>query len=361
MRGVLHYVGATQLTYADLRESSCTDAAIGILNRQSASLFGHPGFQLCTDGLVDLFATHKSPSDILSCLCSTLLRISDFTALHIVPTTRHISSHHTPFPEVDTDTASSRLSITTAYRPGGVGAIYGRNVHSVDDSVKKLRRAVKNLPLEWQIKEDRANGIERKRVYSDWDKEGGIKRVRQAWKEEYKPKPKYFKVEERRTRKEPEIKGNPRFMLVRMLDDGWEDMTWRTSVQSGNSAKALTTPSFGATQVRSSAGRSVLDDLTKTAKQTPPKSPFQPNRSSSPASSPLSDHIGQPPTKRPSLNPFRTSSSQQSGVRPLSQSVASASTDSGDWSTSSSQKRRFGGADTAEKKRAGMRMFTVKR
>jgi hypothetical protein len=87
-------------------------------------------------------------------------------------------------------------------------------------------------------------------------------------------------------------------------------------------------------------------------------------QSSSPASSPPATSLST--TRRPSLNPFRisTSTSSTSGVRPLTQSLsqAPASATPDEFGFTRSQKtKRFRGADTGELKRAGMRMFTVKR
>lgn len=335
-----------------------------IFNRQSASLFSHPGFQPCTGALIELFAMHKSPSEILAYLCSTLLRIPEFTALHIVPTTRQISSRHTPFPETEVEASSSRPTPRGTYRADGVGAIYGKHVSGVADPVKDLRRAVKNLPQAWQIDDDITKGIDRKRIYSDWDKEGNVRYVRQAWKEELKPKPKYFKVEQYKRRKEPEIKGDPKWMLVRMLDDGWDKLTWNTSV------KVLATQGDASysTQIRAKSGRSIVDDLVHSAKSTP-SGPFRPLRTSSPASSPPSESPAST-IKIPSLNPFRTTTaSRPTGIRPLSLSqsqsesqIQSSPMPDEECSFAGSQKkRRFGGAESEEKKRAGMRMFTVKR
>lgn len=316
---------------------------------------------------MDLFAIYKPPSEILSYLCSTLLHTPDFAALHIVPTTRQISPHHTPFPvpETSDQRIRSTYSSTQAYCADGVGTIYGQGVRNVADSAKDLRRAVNNLPLVWQKESDRANGIERRRVSSDWDNEGNIRRVRQSWQweDENKPKPKYFKMEQRRKKKEPEIKGDPKLMLVRMLDDGWENLTWRTASTASSTKQPHSGPST--VKVRAPVSRGFVDDfatMPSSAKEI--SGPFRPTRSSPPlCSSPPED--SKATFNRPSLNPFRTpSSSPSTGIRPLKVSMGQSEHSSPQecgFVGGVQKKRRFGGAETAGRTRAGMRMFTVKR
>lgn len=361
-------VGTYAHASSDLRETSCTDVAIDIFNRQSAALFPHPGFQPCTEGLRDLFASHKSTSDIVTYLCTTLLRIPEYIALNIVPTTTQMSARHTPFPASDMVASTSRPRPTGTYRADGVGAIYGKDVHSVADPIKDLRRAVNYLPQAWQKETDDLNGIVRKQVRSDWDWDGKPKFAKRSWGDEDKPKPKYFKVEEKRRRKEPEIKGDPKLMLVRMIEDGWEEMTWGTSVKARETPRDVGGSSnVRSSRIRTKSATAMVDDLinaTSSSSQSRPFRPFQPPSSSpAPTSSPPAE-IPSSRIKRPSLNPFRTSTSTPSstGVRPLSQSQSqSQSPDEFGFTSSQNIKtKRFEGADIGEKKRAGMRMFTVK-
>lgn len=345
----------------DLRETSCTSVAMEIFNRQSPALFRHPGFQACTEGLMGLFASHKPATELVAYLASTLLRIPDYVALHVVPTTAEISPRFTPFPRSEPVASSSRPSRGVAYRADGVGAIYGKDVSRIKDTVGDLRSAVKNLPLAWQIEEDEANGIERPKFRSGWDREGNVRFCRRSWEDEYKPKPKYFKEEKPRKRKEPEIKGDSKLMLVRMIDDGWENLTWSTSVKHSTRPDLVPSTS-SSSRVKAASSTALLDDITGTAKRKP-SGPFRPAQSSSPVPSPLPTGSA-PPVSRPSLNPFRISASSPAAPsRPFSQSSDPASASQNDFAfaSSDSKKRRSGGADAAEKKRSGMRMFGAKR
>jgi hypothetical protein len=333
-----------------------------IFNRQSAILFPHPGFQACTPGLIDLFATDKTPDEILAYLCATLMKVTDYTALHIVPTTHMISAQYTPFPHIEP--IPSRIAWskqTSVYRADGVGVVYGQGVSSIANPVNELRRAVKNLPIAWQIDEDQRNGIERKRVSSDWDRDGRVKRVRDHWKEEIKPKPKCFdaeKLKKKKGTKIVEVKGDPRLMMVRMIDEGWEQLKWYSAVPATN--LSATQPSSQGSQMRRSASNALMSDILSAA---PPKvsGPFRPVHSSSPASSPPAEtptHKARPP--KPSLNPFRVSSATPNGVKPLKARLEMPTFTEGESFDrgSAEKKMRFGGAGSAEKRRSGMKMFT---
>ena len=278
-----------------------------------------------------------------------------------------MSSRHTPFPESEAEASTSRPRPRGAYRADGVGAIYGKNVHSIADPIKDLRRAVNYLPQAWQKVDDASKGIVREKVYSDWDRDGNPRAgfSKRRWEDDDKPKPQYFKSEEKRRKTEPVIKDDLKLMLVRMIEDGWEELTWATSVSAKVTPKNDGSGSAArSNRIRTASATAMVDDLINAT--------FRPaNRSSSPAptSSPPSEPAI-PQVKRSSHNPFRKPSSTPSatGVRPLSQSQfqrqslsqASDSTEGFGFPTSQKAKR-FGGAATEEKKRAGMRMFTVKR
>jgi hypothetical protein len=338
----------------DIRETSCTDVAIDIFNRQSATLFPHPGFQPCTEGLLDLFSADKTPSEVISYLCSTLMKITDYTALHIVPTTTQISPHLTPFPDTPALAPMRSSHQAPTYRADGVGMVYGQGAANIANPVGDLRRAVKNLPLAWQIKDDQEKGIVRKRITSDWDKDGNPRYARQPWLEAKKPKPKIFDPSKQKKVKKVEIKGGPRLMMVRMVPDGWEVMTWGTSVRAHKPQKST----GSASQIRLAAGGNLVDDLFGATK-VKHSGPFRPTQSSSPVSSPPPESqstIRKP--SRPSLNPFRMATTSSQDIKPLILKSSSPRLEE-DAFTSSQPKRRFGGADTENKKRSGMKMFTI--
>lgn len=336
----------------DIRETSCTDVAIDIFNRQSASLFPHPGLQPCTEGLLDLFSADKTPSEVLSYLCSTLLKITDYTALHIVPSTVQISPHFTPFPDTPTLAPIRSSSQAPTYRADGVGLIYGQGASNIANPVGELRRAVKNLPLAWQIKDDQEKGIVRKRTSSDWDKDGNPRYARQAWKEEKKPKPKIFDPLKQKKVRTVAIRGGPRLMMVRMIPDGWEKLTWGTSVK----APASQSSNGSASQVRRAKGGNLVNDIFGGTKAKP-AGPFRPTQSSSPASSPPREVQNiRKPTKL-SLNPFRIAATSSQNTKPLVVKSTPPVLEE-DAFASIQPKRRFGGADTENKRRSAMKMFT---
>lgn len=338
----------------DVRETSCTDVAIDIFNRQSATLFPYPGFQPCTEGLLDLFSADKTPSEVMSYLCSTLMKITDYTALHIVPTTTQISPHFTPFPDNPALAPMRSSHQAPTYRADGVGMVYGQGAANIANPVSELRRAVKNLPLAWQIKDDQEKGIVRKRITSDWDKDGNVRSVRQPWLEEKKPKPKIFDPSKAKKAKKVEIKGGPRLMMVRMIPDGWEEMTWGTSVRAHQPQEST----GSASQIRSAKGDNLVGDIFGATK-VKHSGPFRPTRSSSPVSSPPleSQSTIRRPSK-PSLNPFRMATTSSQDIKPLILKSSSPRSEE-DAFASSRLKRRFGGADTGNKKRSGMKMFTI--
>jgi len=327
---------------------------MGIFNRQSATLFPYPGFQPCTEGLLDLFSADKTPSEVLSYLCLTLTKITDYTALHIVPSIAQISPHFTPFPDTPALAPIRSAHQTPTYRADGAGVIYGQGAANIANPVGELRRAVKNLPLAWQIKDDQEKGIVRKHITSDWDNDGNPRYVRQAWREEKRPKPKIFDPSKQKKVKKVEIQGGPRLMMVRMIPDGWDEMTWGTSVRSHRPKE----PTSSASQVRPAKDGNLVKDIFG-APKAKHSGPFRPTQSSSPVSSPPpeSQSTIRKPSK-PSLNPFRMATTSSQDIKPL---VLKSSTPrlEEDAFQSSQPKRRFGGADAENKSRAGMKMFTI--
>jgi len=234
--------------------------------------------------------------------------------------------------------------------------VYGQGAANIANPVSELRRAVKNLPLAWQIADDESRGIVRKRIDSDWDRDGKPRYVRQAWKEDMKPKPKIFDPKKnKKITKKVEIRGGPKMMMVRMIADGWEDMTWGTSVRSTASQAPLAASAF---KVRSVRPGNLVNDLSAATK-VKQSGPFRPVRSSSPASSPPPEsQSAARSANRPSLNPFRVSSMNSQGIKPLVSRSSSPVSEENTFA-SNQPKRRFGGADTENKRRSGMKMFTI--
>ncbi|WVQ81296.1 hypothetical protein IAT38_003419 [Cryptococcus sp. DSM 104549] len=151
------------LVLLDLRDTSCTEAALGIHTRTNSTLFGPttPAFQPCTDGLVPLFATSLTPAEILESLCLTLIRLPrgddaeeevgrqgpKMISLNIspAPADRTIPPNHLPFPApTPSNPPSSQPSQSgSVFRTAGVGTIYGASVSRVSDEATSFREDTK--------------------------------------------------------------------------------------------------------------------------------------------------------------------------------------------------------------------------
>jgi hypothetical protein len=157
MRSLARWPG---LTVVDVRDTSVTNAGMGVLNRFSQSYFNgqNADFQPCTDGLLPVFSSRSTPAEILEALCLTLLLPPTpgrgqivgrshtpqrwWIALHLVPTTEPLDPKWLPHPPARIDPATSASAQSThpsrIYRPG-VGMIYCQNASNVPDEVTAYR------------------------------------------------------------------------------------------------------------------------------------------------------------------------------------------------------------------------------
>ncbi|ODO04792.1 hypothetical protein I350_05402 [Cryptococcus amylolentus CBS 6273] len=91
------------LVTLDIRDTSCTEVSMDVLNRANQTLFAGqiPDFQPCTDGLVPLFASNLPAADTISNLCLTLIKLPkerpDLVTLNVTSSSKPIHPHFLPF------------------------------------------------------------------------------------------------------------------------------------------------------------------------------------------------------------------------------------------------------------------------
>lgn len=148
-----------------MRDTSCTEAALGILNRTGTSLFGglQPPFQSCTEGLKGLFTPSDESEDVLNKLCLTLLKPDlptgagrRYLALHLVHADEPPRDEWLHAPLVS-QRASRMLGGKEASRfvSGGVGQLYGSGVERIVDEEHAKRKKLA-LALEFEAEEAHA-------------------------------------------------------------------------------------------------------------------------------------------------------------------------------------------------------------
>lgn len=389
----------------DVRDTSCTSASMGIVNRSSQTLFGYANakFQPCTPGLLPLFAVKSSPAVVLDNMSLTLLTsnpsTSEHFALHIVPALRPIPPEHLPESARrlrkrtnDPKTYDQNSQKISVYRAGGIGQIYGSSVYLVEDTVLAKRTEVQVALMlqaaEEEEEEDRrrASGKRKKKKEKPWNRYEKTKPG---------PKAKVFKEKEADERSrafvsgvrvEDErvvevVNGDRGLMMVRMVLDGWESLVW-----SFGGANAVTSSRFESTKPNSSQPLvstkkanqgDLIGSIIAATRPTPispsdptPSGPFRPTiksttstTTSSPAISSFpSQSFSSPFVENPFSNPFRPSETSGSfyrlfapQVQPIRQDVSS------DLSFSSGirRKRTFEGGGTGlESTRKGLKMFS---
>ncbi|KAK4685695.1 hypothetical protein P7C73_g4448, partial [Tremellales sp. Uapishka_1] len=349
------------LVVLDVRDTSCTTAAIDIFNRSSQALFAHnPDFQPCTPGLTALFSSRDPPSDTIHNLSQTLLGPNvNYLSLHIVPSHQPLSPQWQPEPPVSRPRAdfTALTSRTSVYRGGGIGQIYGSGVSYIPD-IERDQRDNLAIALRIEAEEETAGSYSKKRR-SPWDRDLDVKPRKPEIYKEKKVKgqtaderSRRFAVGVRADVEEESIRGARELMMVRMVHEQWEKLSW----VPGGARRAISTivptapirVDTGSTQIRKGKGNIVGDILGATAKPPipTPSNPFKPKPTSmAPTQSP-SPRLSTPMAS----NPFRNAS-QALRPNPLaadSLSFAAPSTKKRDWS---------GGSGTVEAKRRGMKMF----
>jgi hypothetical protein len=342
-----------------------------------------------------------------------------------------------PEPPSKPQSSQRQYSSSTTYRAGGIGQIYGGKSHSlwrIEDEAMSFRQNVSTALKMQSIEDDvllnpqtyfDVNGNrkkkKKKRSKPFWEDRHTFSgdRFTQRFGKTYKPKKgegdgdksKAFYTTGkgsgwRMDDDDEKIEGAKELMMVRMVCEEWENLTWSTTQVPDTSGRE-TAP----TQAKVKARGNLVGDLlaTTTRKDSKPAKPipavasaFRPSQRTTPSfssldrpsSDPYADTPSSPPvvSSSPSLpssqdlfppiasNPFRSqnplrSASQNhfrltpslsgiSGIKPLvTSSVSSgASHDKMDASfegfTSTTRKRSFEGSSSGETKRRGMKMFS---
>lgn len=136
--------GKIELTgMIDVRNTSVTVCGMDVLNR-ACPFDGFSPFQRCTDGLVGLFESTSSPTEILAYLSMFLIKEEDskrYLALHLLPTMAKSLDEWLPEPPRQY-TAPAKATSSAVYRLGGIGQIYGTDVEQVRDEVVDFREKV---------------------------------------------------------------------------------------------------------------------------------------------------------------------------------------------------------------------------
>ncbi|OCF35631.1 hypothetical protein I316_02686 [Kwoniella heveanensis BCC8398] len=396
--------------------------AIDIFNRSCQQLFSgaNADLQPCTDGLLGLFARHSSSADILDSLRMTLIKPSQsqpksspinldtsnptemqtvvepsHIALHIVPSAKPVEERWLPpssltskkKPPYHYETGDAR----SVYRSNGVGQIYGSSVNSVVDEAEDFRW---RLNTSMQIQYEKEQAIAEKAAYDqmstvdqrkytmkknkkekeDWEyiRSGKANPNRNVGKV-VKPSRKQTKSDEKSKKfvrgsngvvgeeGDDGVDGERKLMLVRMVNNDWENLTWilnagsragMTGETAGSGlwgraasqkvkASNLVEELLSSTQIQAarrltssmtspapvhSRATSMTTTSTSSAPQrstvpsNPVRSEFDDRHASSCCTPGPSRSSNQSQSQKPRVNPFKSGSSSTSspmGIRPL--------------------------------------------
>ncbi|BEJ15838.1 hypothetical protein CspHIS471_0504430 [Cutaneotrichosporon sp. HIS471] len=340
------------LSVIDVRDTSCTEVALGVVNRSSAGYFeDQPPFQRCTDGLKDLFQIDQE--EVLDNLVASLLKPdlpsegSKDVKEEEGEERRHLALHVVPGPtpgpehlhEALRSTWSSDLAPTHRghFVTGGTGTVWGRNARMVNNHEVEKRRHAVEWALNFQSHEeavDRALATGKRAPKSWWEKEreetnrglrefrDGVKRAH-GWKamvatnhaagRVYYPKKKEVEVVD------GEVRGMPDLMMVRLVHPQWWELKYkraevvvqtnvrRTAVGRNEVADMLVSVDAPAkTQVQSQSSPPAL--------QSPAQRRPWITRAAPASFAPPSQSHSQSQVKR---NPFAAKSGRSSGIHQL--------------------------------------------
>ncbi|OCF79146.1 hypothetical protein I204_01093 [Kwoniella mangroviensis CBS 8886] len=388
MKSFPRYPGLVML---DIRDTSCTTSAIDIFNRTCQNIFQgyNPDFQPCTEGLLDLFYRSYTSSETIDKLCLTLIKLPENTSsdkshisLNIIPSFRPIEDRY--LPESSTHTPTEKAwenkwdpAQKTVYRGNGIGQIYGTSVSRVADEVEDFRKRRK-IAIEMEGKESELDryanmSTNEKRNYTRQKnkEEKEWREARYHWKtkdkDEIKPKPKIYKGRGKKgdaersksfvmgTKGEQLLidkssKDDKSLMLVRMVNDNWDRLTWTLNAGSNDVSRQDKNVGIGYELAKTSFSQKVkatnlVEELLGTTmsavtssqipnSQTTPSNPFMStplkqtsNRPSISVSPSPINGCSQTPQPQRDRNPFSSQSpkSNSMGVRPLSSPAISQS------------------------------------
>ncbi|KAL7421123.1 hypothetical protein Q5752_004008 [Cryptotrichosporon argae] len=317
MRSFARYPG---LVVLDVRDTSCSDAALAIFNSATAALFpSHPAAQPVTPGLRALFSLRDAPERVLAHLRASLApSAARSLALHLTETTVPLPAGWLATPPVRREYApNAPASSSAAYIGAGVGQLYGANVAAVHDEQHAFRAEVANSHLRHA---DAAHRAAHGDLYAR-AKAGGKRLSAQRERDRRLPhvlaKARKMAIAQRdadaRSRafvmgslgvdegdEGEDIRGSAVLMMVRVLEPGWDSATWARA-EPGPRAETRYAP----ITVRST---DVIGFAALTALATPAAPDTQASPSPVPAFKPLASHASSSPTSTPprrSNNPFR--------------------------------------------------------
>ncbi|WVR09013.1 hypothetical protein IAU60_006073 [Kwoniella sp. DSM 27419] len=347
------------LVMLDIRDTSCTSAAIQVFNTMSHQLFSgsNANFQPCTDGLLKLFATNVPAATLLDSLRLSLLKSSSRTihredernhiALHVTPSHRPIPPNWLPgdLPKTGVSRKDVRFERQyndgSIYLPHGIGQIYVTGAAPSTDEESDSDRSFDTG--EWWCSEPE----------DDTEDDTGSDRLSTSGSDESSDDASCQTIEENEAvellkpispdadaRSKAFVKGATRVistsqrllsedvrevMLVRMVNQRWDKLSW---AKHGVSVEDQSLVMRGSQRIRGTNLVSELLDSTRALSsprdltQAPLRATFassftpSPFRPTAPGSPPFGSSSSQ---QRPLSNPFRTipSHSNTSGIKPL--------------------------------------------
>ncbi|WWC91157.1 uncharacterized protein L201_006098 [Kwoniella dendrophila CBS 6074] len=392
MQSFARYPG---LVLLDIRDTSCTTAAMDIFNRTCQNIFSgqNPDFQPCTEGLLELFSRNSTSSEILDKLCLTLIKLPTFSSifatqpineffdksylsLHLIPSHRPLEEKYLPLSSLPTTTTNMKNGFDeyskiyesskskTVYRGNGIGQIYGTSVNRIENELEDFRKRRKlaielnenQNKIEYELQKYENMSTNEKRAYTrkknkekkeekewkengkyDFEKERKLKqakiskfnvrgKARQLINENERSKSFVLGTKNQQIQIDKSQKDDKFLMLVRLVNDNWENLSWSTST---NQKGSLETQSFSTSQSNSTPGGFIRTSSSQKFKAT--------NLVQDLLSTTMSISSSYIPNPKSSSNPFKTNShSYSTPQRQNSSSQSSIPSSPIDYSSQSS-------------------------
>lgn len=371
---------SSQADIADLRDTSCTSAAIHIFNRAGRLHFdrAHADFRPVTPGLEPLFHSGRSATDLADDLSLSIMPPRQppppdsppHLGLHLQTSWEPMPFRWLPGGEPPPKIRSSddRRNANMVYRTGGVGNVYttqGAGLSYLKDEVREYRH---NLPIALRIQAEEADLFGEESADDVWRVQAEVADRRS--KTFYAPRGKPTKRKDRaRARgvageESAAFSGDRSLMLVRLVCDNWQELRWAAAKQDDNN-----TLHSQAVQVKSGMRQDNVGDRLSFSVPISPAATGPAKRKSQPSPSPFRPRLivkaasGQSPRSSPI--DLATPAPRQAASSPLQTLISMASKSverdpPGQPAPSPGLpvKRRFDGVATGEVRRSGMKMFS---
>ncbi|WVQ74437.1 hypothetical protein IAR50_004038 [Cryptococcus sp. DSM 104548] len=293
------------LVTLDIRDTSCTEVSIDVLNRANQTLFAGEvaDFQPCTDNLVPLFASNLSAADTLSNLCLTLIKLprarSDLATLNVTPTSTPVHPQFLPFstPQTSANSPSHSVYLDGEDRVFGsdLTAIHTRSVapeprdpaFSFDFESRERAKPLSGGAKEQKVKAALA-----------MPERCGLEGANPGWSEEVDRAQRFYALPpakppaaaERGQQSKADARvrgeGDRRLMMVRMVPETWDKLSYAKIAAPTQAAVEVSGKMQAAQKKR--ALEDILSFTQHVAKDgqarrhVPEKTPVQPRRGSSP-------------------------------------------------------------------------------